>query len=256
MPPVAHWREKVEEWNNNAPICACGCNTKLHISTQKSLYYPRKFLPGHNARRVNPVLNLTNDERSVILGTLLGDFSLLRPHRTANPRLAFSHGLPQEDYAKHKMEVLHRFSWSWRIIDSDGYKLDGKLIVGACSCMPIFNEILSLVCSNESKLVTKPWLDLIDSQALAYWFMDDGSTSWSETNLAFVAFHTEGYTAAENDLICSWFKDRGYCSARVAFSKRRPYLYLPREDGFRLLDEVSPFLHSSMRYKEEGPRRG
>ena len=256
MPPVARWKEKVEEWNRSAPFCACGCNTKLCISTQRSLYYPRKFLQGHNTRRVPPVLSLTSDERSLIFGSLLGDYSLLRPHRTANPRLAFSHGLSQEGYAKHKMKVLHRFSWCWRIVDSDGYKQDGKLIVGACSCMPIFNEILSLVCQGGSKVVTKSWLDLVDSRALAYWFMDDGSTSWSKSNLAFVAFHTEGYSKVENDLICSWFIDRGYCSARVALSKGKPYLYLPREDGFRLLAEVSPFLHSSMRYKEEGPRRG
>jgi hypothetical protein len=51
MPPIARWREKVESWNRLAPNCACGCGTKLCISSQRDLYRLRKFVPGHSSMR-------------------------------------------------------------------------------------------------------------------------------------------------------------------------------------------------------------
>ena len=68
----------------------------------------------------------------------------------------------------------------------------------------VFKSIWDLTYSNNGKkLVTKEWLDKIDSPlALAYWFMDDG------THRGTIA--TNSFSEAEVDLLIDWIKMRNY----------------------------------------------
>lgn len=83
--------------------------------------------------------------------------------------------------------------------------------------------------------------------------MDDGSVSFSEFtgNVSSAAFHTEGFTEPEQDLMVEWFRSRGYGGVVKAKSKGYWYLYAPRPDAEKLVARCAPFVPDEMRYKVE-----
>lgn len=251
--PRCDWDSRLLETNANLGYCACGCGGVLSRTLdqvrQQSGRVP-KFLPGHNNRKHPVVPVLTPLETSVILGCLLGDYSIIRPHLTANPRLEFSHGLPQKDYAQHKMGVLHRLGWWTREELSKGYKPGSTLVVGHTSCQPVLEPLFQLTRpQGKKKTVSIDWLSYVDPVAMAYWFMDDGSMSWSFGHISCVSLHTEDFTEAENDLLAEWLRSKGYSETRVAWADGYPYLYLPRKSATAFIESVKDFVHPSMLYK-------
>lgn len=98
--------------------------------------------------------------------------------------------------------------------------------------------------------MSQAWLDQLDDCSLAYWVMDDGSVSFSDSgNVTNAALHTEGFTESEHDLMVEWFRSRGYSQIVKAKSNGYWYLYIPRMDAERLVEVVRPFVHESMGYK-------
>ena len=56
---------------------------------------------------------------------------------------------------------------------------------------------------DQKKTVSREWLDVLDAEGLAWWWMDDGSISGGQGNLS-----THSYTVAEVLLMQEWFRDR------------------------------------------------
>lgn len=247
--PSRNWVKEAENWNSKKYPCQCGCGQPLQRteSQLKTRYIP-KYLPGHNQRKVS-VSDLTEEETSIIYGTLLGDTSILKPHSTATPRLTFNHGDPQEGYARHKTEVLSRLGWSLKSKISQGYSKGSILWNGVSSCLPALEPVYNLVTSNGKKEVTQQWLNRLDLRSLAYWYMDDGSLSKYKGEPYSCCLHTEGFSEYENYLITSWLKASGYDKVQRLESKGYSYVYIPRESCLAFLQDVKPFVHPSMQYK-------
>ena len=254
-PSRVDWQQRAAAWNAEAPECACGCGTRRPRTPEQmeNRLPDARYLQGHSHRRAC-VQDFTDEERSIILGTLLGDFSIGVPHST--PRLAFTHGLSQRDYATHKMKKLARLSWWSDVAQTSGYT-DNLGIRGSSSCLPALTEIYDLTRPGGArKTVSEAWLDQLDDRSLAYWMMDDGSVYFSNhtSEVSHASLATQGFTEEEHDLMLSWFQARGYRSVAKARSKGYWYLYIPREDADRLVGAIRPFVHESMRYKVEDLR--
>ena len=253
---LVNWAKRVQEGSQGIGLCGCGCGGRLIRTAQqvrKRFGYPLRFLPGHNSRK-GCVASLDILEKSVILGSLLGDFSISFPHDSAAfPRLHFTHGAVQREYAMHKVQILRRLRWSCEDTISKGYKPGSILVVGRSSCQPVLSDIFDLVrpCRG-AKTVTPAWIHELNSVSLAYWFMDDGSSTHSCGHLSTIAFHTEGFSEGENILLAAWFQSRGYPYVRVAHSRNRPYLYFPRAEAEHLVQEIRPHIFASVAYKIRG----
>jgi|GEM_PF-2732274 len=246
--PVVDWEKRAAEWNARAPLCACGCGLRLHRTPDqmRARLPDAKHYPGHAHRR-SGLQRLNSIERSVVLGVLLGDVSISVPCKT--PRLQFTHGISQREYTLHKIRVLERLSWWWQETQTSGYT-DNLGIQASSSCAVALGEIYELVRPGGGpKRVTGRWLDEIDDRALAYWFMDDGSVSFSNKKLSHAAFHTEAFSEQEHDLMVGWFRSRGYLQVVKAKARGYWYLYVPRSDAESLVKAVRPFVPDSMRYK-------
>lgn len=252
-----NWESLAASWTESAPVCACGCGIRLRrTAEQMRTSHMRKFsfLPGHNTRR-GCITSITVEEQSVVLGSLLGDMSISKPK--LNPRLAFTHGPAQIRYAHHKMQVLERFSWWSQEGNTSGFKVNSIGIRGSSACMPILENIWHIVCPDGSnkKVVTSRWLDLLDDRSLAYWFMDDGSTGFSQKRdasghktISHVVLHTQGFSLEENHLMKDWFVGQGVL-CRVAVYDGYPCLYFPKIGAESLVGRVRPFIHSDLLYK-------
>ena len=247
-PDRVDWQKRATDWNAMAPECACGCGARLYRTpAQMEQRIPdARFLQGHSHRR-SSLRSLDPRERSIVLGTLLGDFAISVPHKT--PRLEFTHGISQKAYALHKIEMLKRLGWWWQEAQTSGYS-ENRGIRGSSACVPALNEIYELTRPQGGrKTVTQTWLDEIDDLALAYWLMDDGSVPFYNGRPSHAALHTEGFTEVEHDLMVGWFQSRGYPRTKKAKTKGYWYLYFPRKDAESLVESVRPFVHESMAYK-------
>lgn len=244
-----NWGERTVQWNLLAPLCACGCGGRLERSESqiRNRTPDPKYLVGHHRRRAC-VESLTTVEKSIIYGSLLGDMCITRPKDNATPRLTFTHGQVQTEYAFHKTQALHRLGWWFQEnVPSGGF---GNLSVqGSSSCMPVLEDVWQIVRSSGPKKIIPVWLEQVDERGLAYWFMDDGSTSRNVRGITHVAFHTEGFAKEENQVLCDWLGERFGIQCRVSVSKGYFYLYVPRKEALKLLHIVAPYLHKSMTYK-------
>lgn len=243
------WEHLYGELVRNAPECACGCGERVRpLATSLELFIAHgnrrysRHCQGHDKRPKNWNVELDTVERQAVLGTLLGDSSLLFPNRrSAFPRLVTNHGEPQREWVYHKAALLHRFNPHVSEADNRGY--GSRWVRMATSCLPCLAPIHQLVVREGRKRITSEWLDALGPVGLAWWIGDDGGS----TGNGFV-FNTHGCLPAEVELVAAWFRD-SYGPTTVHYYPGYPTLYVSAEARRRFLPLVEPHLPHSMQYK-------
>jgi len=149
------------------------------------------------------VFSPTNDQKQVILGSVLGDCFLKRPR---------SLGDNSQFKLKHKADDRGYIFWIWDMLKStslfpDPPKLEpnGKSppYWGLISrSHPIFTEYRKLFYPAGTKIVTSGILNQLDDLGVAVWVMDDGSLDRKHKKFKLC---TNGFTYEENKLISEWF---------------------------------------------------
>lgn len=248
----AQWREEYESLLENAPLCACGCGERTCPKYGDSLeqfirskgtraFY--KYIQGHDRRAESWNAVMDEGERRAILGTLLGDSSILYPHKGSTaPRVCFNHGGPQAAWAEHKANRLARLGCKITRKKNGGY---GSITVsGATGCVANLEAVYQLCIKDGRKSVSREWLDQIGDIGLAWWICDDGSSCGRSLYL-----HTEGFSLAENEIICQWFRDR-YGATKIHTSKRgHHWIYLSASAQRKILPVIEPHFPACMQYK-------
>lgn len=193
---------------------------------------------------------ITEKQRQLILGSLLGDASITKGK---NKALYFqvSHCQDQLEYALHKASVLgvrklypyenHGFSGGVM------HKLTFKN-VGA------MKEIGDVVLIGGKKRVQRRWLDAISMEGIAYWFMDDGTSvrRGSHVNVSFASY---GFDEQENHELARFLTERGFltrvnrCDEGHGF-----FLSMSRTAVARFMESVAPLvMDGKMAYKIKRP---
>lgn len=168
--------------------------------------------------------NLSNEQKQLIYGSLLGDACLSRSVMESNKtgkeieiyKLFFYHTEKYIGYIEHKADLLgigiktkKRCKLSTRI---SGH---GSIMKGfAFSHTPTLKEIAKdCLDENYKKKLSTKWLGQIDIQGLAYWFMDDGSLRLDRSSrMASIIFYTQSFTMAENQLLKNLLESFGFRS--------------------------------------------
>jgi len=246
------WAVVFDEVKAGAPLCGCGCGEKTRPKSCNTLdqfirhkgsraYY--KYVQGHGSRSLSWHTKIDDTERKAILGTLLGDSSILYPHKTSGaPRVCFNHGGPQAAWAEHKADFLKRLGGKSTRRENKGF--GAITIAGATRCIPDLAEIYQLCVKDGKKTVSRKWLEQIGEIGLAWWFCDDGASCGRGFYL-----HTEGYSLAENKIICQWFRDR-YGAASIRTGKRGYFwIYLSANTQRKILPIIEQYIPECMQYK-------
>nr|QIZ74071.1 putative site-specific DNA endonuclease [Stigeoclonium sp. FACHB-2430] len=122
-------------------------------------------------------LKITDVQRQVCYGTLLGDASI-GFCGGKNARIQMNHGFRQRYYAYWKYKQLKsictRKSFSYRKPDKGSYSKHCKVRLQT-RVSPDLTEINNLIKVNGKKTVSRSYLDLLDPLAIAVWWCDDGS---------------------------------------------------------------------------------
>lgn len=144
-------------------------------------------------REYKKTLELTDLQRSILVGTLLGDGHLETQDKGKTYRLKIEHQARQRDY----VEWLHSQFKGWtrsgiykKLKAEKGYVGFNTYSHGA------FRFYAQQFYVERKKKIPKIISKLLDSVSLAIWFMDDGS--WKSNKHNTFIIHTLGF--AKNDL--------------------------------------------------------
>lgn len=146
-------------------------------------------------REYKNTLKLTDVQRSILVGTLLGDGHLETQDSGKTYRLKIEHQLLQQDYTKWLYD--HFKEW----IRSGIYnkvKSEGKEYVGFTTYShSAFRFYGHQFYVNGKKIIPKLIYKLLNPLVIAIWFMDDGS--WKSKRHSTFIIHTLGF--CKEDLI-------------------------------------------------------
>lgn len=166
---------------------------------------------GQIGRQPPLVPALTSYQRSVLIGTLLGDGCLMLHGR--NPRLQLGHSEKQRSYLEWKVGVFAKLFEGCRV-RSYKTKLGYDVVNAGSRCHPVLIEFYKLFysrpineCSKHvhKKRITPGILSMVDDLALAIWWADDGVIH----DGAF-SFCVGGLVVEEYELVERWFGERGF----------------------------------------------
>lgn len=114
-------------------------------------------------------IDLTNREKQFVLGSLLGNGSIIFPKKSVSPHLQMRESISKGGtWLRCKAEELKRFSRQKAFIrDQDSFRWNS--ITNIC-----WEYFYDLCYKNRKKNVTTAWLDQLQDIGLAVWFLDKG----------------------------------------------------------------------------------
>lgn len=144
--------------------------------------------------------------KEIILGSLLGDGSLVVSKKYKKPRFEFRHSILQKDYFYWKVSKLKEISSEncSRVQPPDGWSKRPKVHYQSLT-HPSLIEIYNLTRHNEEFCINRRWLKLLTPVSLMIWWLDDGSLV---KNSRQGIFCTEGFNREDLPILCRYLKQR------------------------------------------------
>ena len=211
----------------------------------------------HEKRMLKYPTQFSNEQKSLIYGSLLGDACIHKPKNRKYARFQVKHSIAQTAYLKHKFDIMRPWiNYDEPAISDDksGY-IGLPRIVFYTTSHPLFNEIHSEFYEGKTKIVTPSILNKIDKLALAFWFSDDGTYIHTPANYSHIArISTESFTTEENEMIRDWFKDRWNIKCSLQSKGNNIFrLHFSNVPARELTNLIKPYVIPEMLFKTELP---
>ena len=204
-----------------------------------------------NIRRTAPELEITPNAEQVIIGSLLGDGSIIR--KRTNCLLTFNHSLTQADYAFYKVNLLQKEGITMRYEEMPhSYRqgcINGRLIKdngyarGITEVNVAFNKYRDEWYS-PNKQVPDSIIKLAPL-GLAIWYMDDGAIHYPTG--AYLS--TNGFNHESQLKLVEVLRNNFDVTARIHKNKDKEILFVVQKDRDKFLDIIRPYVIGSMLYK-------
>ena len=204
--------------------------------------------------------DISDAQRSLILGSLLGDASIsVRKQRNLGRGIIkrkfykrMSHHVDFGHTTSHYVYTEFKYNALKNLATKGGLSICQNRH-GFCRFrtrnLNVFDHLAEIVLFNGKKIVTKKWLNYIDEKALAIWFMDDGSGYRGKKGiLSYIKLSTNGFTYDENIIIKEWLLER-YNIKAVIYGKGTCHLSLNGNEGLKFIRLILPYMLPIFTYK-------
>jgi hypothetical protein len=194
--------------------------------------------------QLKATLKLSNIQREVLVGLLLGDAHLETQNRGRTYRVKFEYGAKHREYAEHLYGLFQRW-----VLSPPQRKLDDSHdnVWFQTVSHPAFRFYAHQFYDGHQKCVPRNIHRLLTARSIAYWFMDDGSIKSRESKG--VIFNTQGFARKDVkrlvDVLCSRFN-------LEASERRQPdgwQVYVSGKSYERFRQIVGAYIHQSMLHK-------
>lgn len=193
-------------------------------------------------------MELTPQQQSVLVGTILGDGSLAKHGR--------SHRLHVKHKADHVALVEYKHTVFGDFVSMPVYHFDQRLSGKGHPCAqfatrtnPVFSEWHSRFYLERRKIVPADIEVLLSPLAVAVWFMDDGAADY-----AGVTFQTHNFEWAETKRVADVLEGKFRLAATLRRNRGRWIIYVGAGSLPRLGQLIRPHLLEEFAYKLE-PRK-
>jgi hypothetical protein len=184
---------------------------------------------------------LSEEERLVIIGSLLGDGCLERNGKYF--RLQITHSIKQKDYLVWKMDKLKNLT-------------NGKIYIYKTSCrfrtktLPIFKKFYRMFYVNGVKRIPSNIHTLLKNDlVLSVWFMDDGNIRKIKDKVYGYYLNTQGFSREDNIKLIKAFYEVYGLGLLPLENKNKIRLYIPGYYVKEFREKINKYIISSLRYK-------
>lgn len=198
-------------------------------------------------------LRLSDVQREMLVGILLGDACLETQNAGRTYRLKIEQGAAHAEYVQHLYEVFRE--WVLSPPRSKHGQTKGVTTINL-AFQTVSHEGLrhfgELFYRDRRKVVPENIGAILTSRGFAYWFMDDGSMKSSESKG--ILFNTHAYQPDEITRLIGVLGEFGL----VAKERRQSdgvQIYVSGRSYERFVELVNPYVIEAMRYKVPLPRR-
>lgn len=196
---------------------------------------------------------MTNIERNIIIGSLLGDGTLSKYGRSLNACYRENTGLSQKPYRKWKATKLKNLDFK---INSSGAIYS--------SSHPIYTELYEIFYPGGKKIISKEGLKMLNHPiGLACLFMDDGSlviNNYKKSNnitlFPQIFIYSQSFTMKENILIKNHIKKVFDIELKLSARNDGSNYILKinkRNEVYKFINIIKPYVEEipSMKYKTD-----
>lgn len=206
-------------------------------------YFLKKLGKLSSKQRSAKAIELTQEQKEIVFGGLLGDMSLQLSKKGTNPHGKVEQGIKQLEYLKFKHEKLKNIST--HLIIDDRYderfkEPNYKTCYFRLNSNPELHKFYKDFYEKGKKTIPKDLL-LLTPLAIAIWFMDDGSKSKNTYTIATCSFNEEDIKRIINYLYINYDIECTIHKSNVIYIKNNS------SKIFRNL--ILPYLCESMKYK-------
>ena len=188
----------------------------------------------------NTVGSLTNVERSIVIGSLLGDrYMRIMPGR-ADAFLEINHSIKAKAYVDYKFEKLKRICES---APKERQSNEGRVAYRFFTKQIKELTILyNLFYKDKRKIIPKNLL--LDPLSIATWYMDDGSKSRESD----IYLNTQQFSVLDQKKLLSCLRKFGV-KARLNKDKKYSRIRILKESIKDFMSIIKPYIIPNMQYK-------
>ncbi len=189
-------------------------------------------------------LKLTDEQRDVLIGVLLGDAHLETQNGGRTYRVKFEYSAGHGEYANH----LYKIFKEW-ILTPPQRKQDAthNNVWFQTVSHAAFRFYAHQFYDEKKKCVPKLIHRFLTARSIAYWFMDDGSIKSRESKG--VIFNTQGFERNEVKRLMTVLRKSFDLEASERKQKDGLQIYISGKSYKRFREIVDAYIHPSMRYK-------
>jgi hypothetical protein len=207
-------------------------------------------LAWRNIQNADPAINITDNMHQIILGSLLGDGSIIR--KRTNCTLTMVHSIVQQEYILYKKKLLEKEGL--RIKYSEVHKdynhtIDGRKIKFNGQCRLVSQVNIALNKYRDDWYIPKKQVpnSIIELKplGLAIWYMDDGTLHYPTG----IYLSTNGFNHESQIKLVQMLENNFDITAKIHKNKDKEILYIVQKDKQKFIDIIKPYVCPSMNYK-------
>ena len=189
-------------------------------------------------RELKKTLTLNDIQRSILVGTLLGDGHLETQDNGKTYRLKLEHQIAQRDYLQWIYDQFKE--WIPGGIRSRIKKNGYEYVLCDTYSHGAFRFYAQQFYPHDRKEIPKLIEKILDPMVLAIWFMDDGS--WKSNQHKTFIIHTLGYSKKDLELIQKILKKKFDLETSLHAQKGKYWrLYIKSESALKFRDLIEPY---------------
>jgi hypothetical protein len=221
---------------------------------------PEPTARGGKLRAYKKSLKLTENQKEILIGLMIGDISCQTQDQGKTCRFKFEIGDVNKQYADALYNEFKEWFLSPMKYQERINKAGNKVITWTNQTLSHsdFIAIRQLFYKNSKVKCISPYLieKNLTNKGLAYWFMDDGSKADHTKNQGKgIHLHTQGFTEKEVESLCVGLRYKFNFKCWVGKNKNKPIIVISGESYENLKAQVEPFLVPSMMRKLPSPRK-